>query len=154
MLFTPLRKAIIAGAGVVALGAAAGVATHSAAGTTLTAATGTVASTPTPSASPGAKHHGAHTGTPRGLLGLLVKVTAQKTGLTPQQVMTDLKNGQSIDQIAGSKAADIKATILSMEQQRLSSALDKIMGHSGLPGPHGHKGGAGATPKPSPSSAT
>ncbi|HEV7679130.1 MAG TPA: hypothetical protein VGQ42_11230 [Candidatus Dormibacteraeota bacterium] len=148
MLFTPLRKAIIAGAGVVALGAGAGVATHSAASTTLTAATSTAGSTPAPSASPGAKHHGARAGNPRGLLGLLIQVTASKTGLTQQQVMDDLKAGQSIDQIAGSKAADIKATVLAQEQQKLSTSLDTIMGQKGLPS---HKGPKGATGTPSPS---
>lgn len=66
-----------------------------------------------------------------GLLATLVKVTAQKTGLTQQQVLQDLRNGQSIDQIAGSKAADIKATVLQMEEQRLSGMLDKLMSHSG-----------------------
>jgi ribosomal protein S4 len=66
-----------------------------------------------------------------GLLRALITVTAQKTGLSEQQVMQDLRNGESIDQIAGSKAADIKATVLQQLEQDLSSRLDKIMSHSG-----------------------
>jgi hypothetical protein len=67
-----------------------------------------------------------------GLLGLVVKVTAEKTGLSQEQVLQDLRNGESIDQIAGSKAADIKATVLQMEQQRLSTELDRLMSRQGL----------------------
>jgi len=81
-----------------------------------------------------------------GLLAMLVKVTAQKTGLSEQQVLQDLRNGQSIDQIAGSKAADIKATVLQMEEQRLPGLLDKLMSHSGGfggPGMGGHGRGMG-----------
>jgi len=78
---------------------------------------------------------------PGGLLGTLIKVTADKTGLTVQQVMDQLKAGKSIDQIAGSKAADIKATVLQMEQQREASALDNLMGRTGLQAPG--NGGAG-----------
>jgi hypothetical protein len=92
---------------------------------------------------------------PRGLLGTLVKVTADKTGLTGTQVLDQLKTGKSIDQIAGSKAADVRATVLQMEQQKLSSELDNLMGRSGLPGPkagHGH-GGAKPNASPSPSPA-
>jgi hypothetical protein len=80
--------------------------------------------------------------TPGGLLGTLIKVTADKTGLTVQQVMDQLKAGKSIDQIAGSKAADIKATVLQMQQQKESSALDNLMGRTGLQGP-GAGGGLG-----------
>src|SRR5258708_694544 len=88
---------------------------------------------------------------PHGLLQTLIKVTADKTGLTQDQVLQDLKNGQSIDQIAGSKAADIKATVLQMEQDKASKALDNLMQRNGLPTPkaHTHKGG-GLTPSPSP----
>jgi hypothetical protein len=78
-----------------------------------------------------------------GLLATLIKVTAQKTGLSEQQVMQDLRNGESIDQIAGSKAADIKATVLQMEQQRMSGLLDKLMSHSGGMSGRGHRGGDG-----------
>jgi hypothetical protein len=237
MLFTPLRKALIAGAGLFAVGVGAGVTVHSAtAGTTLTAAT----ATPSPSAAPGsggnvcrpakvlrlgaarqvlsiaasvtgqteqqitdqlragktlnqvagskastvetqalAKLKTALDGrvssgklsaaqeqtmldkakteldkamasdlsgklppagtaagcTPGGLVGTLIKVTADKTGLTVQQVMDQLRAGKSIDQIAGSKAAEIKATVLQMQQQKDSSALDNLMGRSGLQGP-------------------
>ncbi|HXA29139.1 MAG TPA: hypothetical protein VN193_10390 [Candidatus Angelobacter sp.] len=90
---------------------------------------------------------------PRGLLGTLVKVTADKTGLTVQQVLDQLKAGKSIDQIAGSKAADVKATVLQMEQQKLSSELDKLMGRSGLPDPKLGHGPGGAKPNTSPSPA-
>jgi ribosomal protein S4 len=91
----------------------------------------------------------------RGVLRLLVKVTAEKTGLSEQQVLQDLRNGESINQIAGSKAADIKASVLQMEQQRLSTLLDRLMAQTGLGnaargrgamrGMHGRgAGGAGA----------
>ena len=262
-MFTPMRKALIAGAGIFALGVGAGVTVHSVtAGTTLTAAT------PSPSASPGAEGKGGNVCkpaaralelgaakqvlsiaasvlgqtqqqildqlrsgktldqiagskastiedqalaklktaldqrvssgklsstqeqsmldkaktalekamssdlssripapgaaadcTPDGLLGTLVKVTADKTGMTVQQVLDALKSGKSIDQIAGSKAAEVKATVLQELQSKESSALDKIMGHTGLPaaggpkgfgGPRGPRGPRG--PKASPSS--
>jgi hypothetical protein len=254
MLFTPLRRAVIAGAGLVALGAGTGVGVHSAMTATLTASTGpstgSAATTPSSTADPTVcrPERGARLGaaeqvlsiaatvtgqtqqqildqlrtgktlnqiagsnaatieqqamdklkaaldkkvgagkldaaheqtmldkaktaldkamsadlsskipaagaacTPRGLLGTVVKVTADKTGLTVQQVLDQLKAGKSIDDIAGSKAADVKATVLQMQQQKLGSELDTIMGHSGLPTPklgqgHGHSG-----PKPSPS---
>lgn len=91
-----------------------------------------------------------------GVLGILIKVTAQQTGMTTQQVMDALKSGKSIDQIAGDKAAAIKAAVLQQLQQRESSALDNLMGRSGLgsnagPG-HGHGrpgNGPKATPSPS-----
>jgi hypothetical protein len=243
MLFTPLRKALIAGAGLFAVGVGAGVTVHSAtAGTTLTAAA--AAATPSPSASPGSGGNvcrpvkalrlgaarqvlsiaasvtgqteqqitdqlragktlnqvaggkasaietqalaklksaldgrvssgklsaaqeqtmldkakteldkamssdlsgklppagAAGTCTPGGLVGTLIKVTADKTGLTVQQVMDQLKAGKSIEQIAGSQAADIKATVLQMQQQKSSAALDNLMGRTGL---KGSKGGA------------
>jgi hypothetical protein len=79
------------------------------------------------------------------LLRTLIAVTAQKTGLTEQQVMQDLRSGESIDQIAGSKAADIKATVLQQLQQELSSRLDQVMSHSGgmkMGGHHGFRGDA------------
>ena len=80
--------------------------------------------------------------TPPGLLGMLVKVTAEKTGMTVQQVMDALKAGKSIDQIAGSKAGDVRAAVLQMEQQKLGAELDNLMGRSGLTAPGGgHKGG-------------
>lgn len=101
------------------------------------------------------------------LLQTLISVTAQQTGLSKQQVMQDLRNGESIDQIAGSKAAAIKAAVLQQMQQDLSSQLDQIMSHSGgldmgmgrmgglfgsgMRG-HGFRGGFGQTaPSPSPS---
>ncbi len=94
-----------------------------------------------------------------GLIGLLVKETAKETGMTVQQVMDALKSGKSIDQIAGSKAASIKAAVLQQIEQRDASALDNLMGRTGLgPGGRGHgPGGPGghgpnkpaATPTPS-----
>ncbi len=84
-------------------------------------------------------------GRDKGLLKTLISVTAQKTGLSEQQVMQDLRNGQSIDQIAGSKAAEIKAAVLQQMQQAWSSRLDQIMSHSGggFAGGMGRHGGAG-----------
>jgi len=104
-------------------------------------------------------------GVRKGLLQTLISVTAQQTGLSKQQIMQDLQNGQSIDQIAGSKAAAIKAAVLQQMEQNLSSQLDQIMSHSGgmdmgmgrmgglfggFRGGHGLRGGA-AAPSPSPS---
>ena len=76
------------------------------------------------------------------VLKTLISVTAQQTGLTEQQVMQDLRNGQSIDQIAGSKAAAIKAAVLAQLQKDFSSQLDQIMSHSGGLFGGGKKGGA------------
>lgn len=77
----------------------------------------------------------------RDVLRVLVKVTAQQTGLTPQQVMQDLRNGQSIDQIAGSKAAAVKAAVLAQLQKDLSAQLDQMMSHTGLGAKPGQGGG-------------
>jgi uncharacterized protein (DUF433 family) len=87
------------------------------------------------------------------VLRTLISVTAQQTGLTEQQVMQDLRNGESIDQIAGSKAAAIKAAVLQQLQQDLSKQLDEIMSHSGGFG-MGHGGHHGAAPDATPSSTT
>jgi len=78
--------------------------------------------------------------TPRGLLGTLIQVTAQQTGMTVQQVTDALKSGKSIDQIAGDKAAAIKAAVLQQIQQRDASALDNLMGRTGLGAGPGHGG--------------
>jgi uncharacterized protein (DUF433 family) len=75
------------------------------------------------------------------LLRTLITVTAQQTGLTQQQVMQDLRNGESIDQIAGSKAAAIKAAVLQQLEQDLSSQLDQVMSQSGGLGGRGMMGG-------------
>lgn len=92
---------------------------------------------------------------PRGLLGTLVQVTAQQTGMTVQQVTDALKSGKSIDQIAGDKAPAIKAAVLQQIQQRDASALDNLMGRTGLgsgPGAghdgHGFGGLFGGPKKP------
>jgi hypothetical protein len=84
-------------------------------------------------------------------------VTAQQTGQTVQQVMSELRSGKSIDDIAGSKAAAIKAAVLQQLQAKESSALDKLMGRNGLGGGpglgHGPRGGGkngpASTPTPS-----
>ena len=71
-------------------------------------------------------------GARRTLLHDVVTVTAQKTGLSEQQVLDQLRAGRSIDDITGPKAAEIKAAVLQMEDQRLGSLLDKLMSHQGL----------------------
>ena len=107
---------------------------------------------PANGAPPTCGRHGKGDRMGKGLLQTLIKVTAEKTGLTAQQVMQDLRNGESIDQIAGSKAADIKATVLQELEKDLSSQLDMIMSHSGGFAGRGDKGGkhgfGGAMPKP------
>ncbi|HXA29178.1 MAG TPA: hypothetical protein VN193_10585 [Candidatus Angelobacter sp.] len=122
MLFTPLRKALIAGAGIFVVGGVvAGVGVHAATtgGATLTAST----STPSPSASPGAgskvcrPNQGAGFGPARQVLSIAVSVTGQ----TRQQILDQLRAGKTLDQIAGSKAPAIESQALA----KLKTALDK-----------------------------
>ena len=59
----------------------------------------------------------------RGLARDAVKITAQQTGLTTQQVRADLKQGQSLNQIAGSKAGAVESAVL----QDIKTKLDKLV---------------------------
>jgi len=65
-----------------------------------------------------------------GLLGDLIRVTAQQTGLSVDQVYAQLKAGKTIDQIAGGKAAAIKAQVLQDQEAQLSQMLDRLMSHT------------------------
>ena len=112
----------------------------------------------------------------RAVFGTLVKTTATDTGQTPEQVTQALRGGKSIDDIAGSKAAQVKSDTLAGLKTRLDKAvaagrmtsdqetallngaaayLDTIMAsHDAIPAmpPGGgrHHGGPGAPPAPTP----
>jgi hypothetical protein len=82
----------------------------------------------------------------RGLMRTLVKVTAEKTGLSEQQVRQELRDGKSIDQIAGDKAQAVKDEVMKIEQQRMSTLLDRLMSRTGRSDGHGAgRGAAGGT---------
>ena len=53
---------------------------------------------------------------------VLVREVAQQTGMTAQQVRTQLKSGKSLDTIAGSKAQAVKDAALDVITKRLDAA--------------------------------
>lgn len=75
----------------------------------------------TPSSAAGAKgghHH-------RSVLALaVIRATASETGLSLQTIRKDLRAGQTLDQIAGSKAAAVEHDVLAALQARLDKAVD------------------------------
>src|SRR5437879_4271620 len=105
MMFTPLRKAIIVGGSVLALGAASGVAVHAAVSNGSTSASLT-ATTASPSPSGSGKNH-SKTCEPARALGIakqVLSIAVKDTGLTEKQILDQLRAGKTFDQIAGSKA--------------------------------------------------
>ena len=126
MMFTPLRKAVIAGGSVLALGAAGGVAVHAAVsgGSTNAALTATTAS-PTPSPSGSAKDH-SKTCAPAGAMGMVhqvLSIAEKDTGLTEQQILDQLRAGKTFDEIAGSKAQTVENDLLAALKTRLDKAV-------------------------------
>ena len=81
----------------------------------------TTAATPGPSNSSPAK--GGH-GHGRALVGALVRATAKETGLSPKTIRQDLRSGQTLNQIAGSKTGDVAHDVLAAVQARLDKAVD------------------------------
>jgi len=65
--------------------------------------------------------HVGHAG--RVLFRLLMRTTVKDTGLTRSTVIADLRAGQTLNQIAGSKSSAIEADVLSALQARLTKAV-------------------------------
>ena len=128
MIRPSLTRLALAGAGIAAA-AGIGVTAFASSGPAPVAATLTAAAptaTPSPSAS-----HGATAGSPTkhahhllaGLRHRLVVATAAATGQTPKQVRAELRSGKSLDQIAGSKAASVKAAVTADVKALLDKAV-------------------------------
>src|SRR5258707_14458842 len=107
------------------VGAGAAVAVSHATSSTLGVA-GPAAATPSPS--PGHKEgarglgHGLGFGfAPKGLLGALAK----DVGKAPMEILTEIRNGETLDQIAGSKDAQVKADALAAVKSELDAAVSK-----------------------------
>lgn len=81
----------------------------------------TTAASPSPSAGAPATN-GHHRG--RALVVALIRATAKETGLSAKTVRQDLRSGQTLDQIAGSKAGDVAHDVLSAIQARLDKLVD------------------------------
>ena len=85
-------------------------------------------STSAPSTAPATPHHGTktpgrHHGHP--LARALVHATAMETGLPVKTVLQDLAAGQTLNQIAGSKASAVENDVLTAMRQRLDRAVDR-----------------------------
>lgn len=141
------------------------------------AATSTASRTATPSPAPAggaaaAGHKGKGIRAAVGAMKKLIAITAADTGQTADQVKAALKPGKSLDDIAGAKAAtvradalkaltayldaQVKAGKLTAEKEkgilaRAPAMLDKVMAKHHTPGEHkgkGRGGRAGASPSP------
>ncbi|MFN2451380.1 MAG: hypothetical protein ABR541_03405 [Candidatus Dormibacteria bacterium] len=91
-----------------------------------------LAASPSSSASSSAAQPGAKTGHARHhrhgrhhLLGELVRITAKDIGQTPEQVVTQLKAGKTLDQIAGAKAGAVRQDALALAKTRLDRAVSR-----------------------------
>ena len=81
----------------------------------------TSAASPLPSTDTPAKN-GHHRG--RALVLALVRATARETGVSAKTIRQDLRSGQTLDQIAGSKAGAVAHEVLSAIQARLDKLVD------------------------------
>ena len=81
----------------------------------------TTTASPSPSTNTPAKN-GHHDG--RALVLALVRATAKETGVSAKTVRQDLRSGQTLDQVAGSKADDVAHDVLSAIQARLDKLVD------------------------------
>lgn len=72
--------------------------------------------------SPAATTPGARKGHRHPLLAALVRATVKETGLSAKTVRQDLRSGQTIDQIAGSKASAVESDVISALTTRLDKA--------------------------------
>lgn len=79
----------------------------------------TTAATPGPSTSTPAKNGHRHP-----LVRALVRATEKETGLPAKAIRQDLRSGQTLDQIAGSKAGDVAHDVLAAIQARLDKLVD------------------------------
>ena len=115
----------LAAAGIFAVGFAVA---YSHAGTTSLNAVG-AAATPSTSPSPNPHHKGEYGGRyGAGLgasVGALVKDISKQTGKSPSQILTEIRNGQTLNQIAGSHAAQVKTDAVTVVKTRLQAAVSK-----------------------------
>jgi hypothetical protein len=125
-MFTLTRRRVVAGAAALAVvGAgvtAAFVVPALAAPSSPVTAVSPAAASPSPSTSPKSKHQGAGVG----VLALgrqLAAETAKQTGLSRKQLLADLRSGETLDHIAGSKAQTVLADVLAADQSKLSAAV-------------------------------
>lgn len=122
-------KAVLIGlfaAGLVGAGTALAI-THAGSGSlTAGAASAAANASPSPAAKPRGFGRGEFFGRGFGVApGALLGALAKETGLTPMQVITDIRNGQTLDAIAGSKDAKVKADALSALTTELDAAVAK-----------------------------
>src|SRR5579864_4187575 len=117
MIFTPLRKAVIAGAGMLAIGAAGGVAVHAATSSAPTSTPTAATSTPSPERAECL---------PKPLLRAaeqVLSIAASVTGQSKEQILDQLRQGRTLDQIAGDKASTIESQALAQLKARLDKAV-------------------------------
>ena len=127
---TAIRLTVVGAAFAAAVGGAvaATAASHASVPATLTSASPTP--TPSPSPSTSGKQAGPDTAAPeRHRLALrlrraLVEATSKATGQTVAQVRAQLRAGRSLDEIAGGKAADVKAAVLQDVRSLVEKAVD------------------------------
>lgn len=123
--FIPARILItvLVGIGVFALGFA--VALNRGGSPSLSVVGTAAAPSPTPSATPGPKRGQALGGAFGVSAGQVLGVLAKDTGETPMQIITDIKNGKTLDDIAGAHAVTVKADALAAVQKGLDAAVTR-----------------------------
>lgn len=114
------RRVALAAAIVAVTGATAGIVVAAAHTATPAAASPQVAASSTPSPSPPA---GARTRARHPLITALVVATAKETGLSITTIRSDLRSGQTLNQVAGSKAGDVENDVLTALRTRLDKAV-------------------------------
>jgi hypothetical protein len=123
LISTKLVIGGIAAVGVFAIGL--GIGLNHAGSTTLNVA-GAAA---TPSPSPNAGHKGTYGGRyGAGLgasVGALVKDISKETGKSPMEIVTAVRSGQTLDQVAGPHASTVKADAVAAVKTRLQSAVSE-----------------------------
>lgn len=108
-------------AGLVGAGVAVAV-SHATSSTLGVAGPAAAAASPSPGHKDGARGLGLGLGfAPKGLLSALAK----DIGKTPMDILTEIRNGQTLDQIAGSKDAQVKADALAAVKSELDAAVAK-----------------------------
>lgn len=87
------------------------------------------AATPSPAPSPNPHHKGAYGGRYGPGLGAsvaaLVNDISKQTGKSRADIVTAVRNGQTLDQVAGSHASAVKADAVAAVKTRLQSAVSK-----------------------------
>ena len=119
-------RIVVAGllaAGLVGAGVALAV-SHATSSSLGVAGSAAAAPSPSPGHKDGARGLGLGFGfgyAPKALLGALAK----DIGKTPMDILTEIRNGQTLDQIAGSKDAQVKADALAAVKSELDAAVSK-----------------------------